>query len=193
MESMIASATPEATVAALDQDRQWYAVRVKPQHERTVSYTFRKKGFDRYVPLYKALRRWADSLKELDLPLFPGYVFCRLASLDVPAVLATPAVYQIVARGNVPAPIAEDELHILRRIESAGLPIAPWPYLKEGQKVRIARGPLTGVSGFLANSAKNWHVVVNMPLLQRGVGVTVAREDLAPMSMVAAAAGRGGM
>lgn len=173
--------------------RQWYALRVKPQHERTVSYTLQKKGYERYVPLYKALRRWADSLKELDLPIFPGFVFCRMAPFDVAEVLATPAVYQLVGRGAVPAPIEEHELQDIQRIESAGLPIVPWPCLKEGQRVRIARGPLSGLTGLLAGSAKAWHVVVNIHLLQRGVAVAVDREDIAPLGAAAASASGGGI
>ena len=189
MESMIVESGAGQIGSGLDHQRQWYALRVKPQHERTVSYSLHKRGFDRYVPLYKSFRRWADSLKELELPIFPGFVFCRLTSFDVPAVLATPAVYQLVGRGSVPAPIEDHELHTVQRIESAGLPVIPWPCLKDGQTVRIARGPLAGLTGLLACSSKTWHVVVNISLLQRGVAVAVDRGDLAPMTMAAAASG----
>jgi transcription antitermination factor NusG len=187
MEFSTIGVEPGAVAGGLDLGRQWYAVRVKPQHERTVSYTLKKKGFERYLPLYKALRRWSDSLKEMDLPIFPGFVFCRLTPLEAPDVLATPAVYHLVSRGSVPAPVEERELHIIQRIESAGLPVVPWPFLKEGQQVRIARGPLTGVAGMLASSTKAWHVVVNVQLLQRGVAVAIDRGDLAPMAAAATA------
>jgi transcription antitermination factor NusG len=162
--------------------RQWYAVRVKPQHERTVSYSLSKKGFERYVPLYKALRRWSDSYRELDLPIFPGFVFCRLDLLEVASVLSTPAVYQLAMRGGVAVPIEDRQLHTIQRIESAGLPVVPWPFLKEGQEVRIARGPLTGVDGLLASSTKAWHVVVNIQQLQRGVAVAIDYSDIAPLA-----------
>lgn len=170
-----------------DFGRQWYALRVKPQHERTVGYALQKKGFERYLPLYKAVRRWADNLKELEMPIFPGHVFCRLALTEAPSVLATPAVYQLVARGCEPEPIEAHQLHIIQRIESAGLPIIPWPFLKAGQTVRITQGPLSGVTGLLAGSTKSWHVVVNVQLLQRGVAVTVNRSDLAPLAAAATA------
>jgi len=187
MDSLTTAYVPETVGAGLDSGRQWYVVRVKPQHERTVSYSLLKKGFERYVPLYKTLRRWSESLKELGLPIFPGCVFCRLALEDAPEVLATPAVYQLVGHGAVPVPVEEHELHTIQRIESAGLPIAPWPYLREGQRVQVARGPLTGVTGMLAGSTKTWHVVVNVHLLQRGVAVTVGRSDLAPLAAAATA------
>jgi transcription antitermination factor NusG len=187
MDSMIAAFGPEETVPGAESVRQWYALRVKPQHERTVSYGLLKRGFEGYVPLYKGLRRWADTLKELDLPVFPGHVFCRLLPADMPLVLTAPAVYHFIARGSLPAPIEEHELHIIQRIESAGLPVVPWPYLKEGQQVRIARGPLSGITGLLACSTKTWHVVVNIHLLQRSVAVAIDRSDLAPLAAAATA------
>jgi len=193
MDSIIIAASSETMGTAMDSSRRWYALRVKPQHERTVSYTLQKKGFERYVPIYKAFRRWSDSLKELDLPIFPGYVFCRLGPLDTAEVLATPAVYQLVGRGAAPAPIEDHELHDIQRIESAGLPVVPWPCLKEGQRVRIARGPLSGLTGLLAGSNNAWHVVVNVQLLQRGVAVAVDRGDIAPLATAATAASGGGI
>ena len=187
MDSLTTPVQSGAAGLGLDLKRQWYALRVKPQHERTVSYALQKRGFERYVPIYKALRRWSDSIREMDVPIFPGYVFCRLDLLEAAGVLNTPAVYQLATRSGVAAPIEEHELHTIQRIESAGLPVVPWPFLKEGQLVRIARGPLTGVAGMLASSSKTWHVVVNIQLLQRGVAVAIDRSDLAPLAAAATA------
>lgn len=187
MDSTTVVLEPDLIRTNTDSEREWFALRVKPQHERTVSYALHKRGFECYVPLHKALRRWSESLKELDLPIFPGYVFCRMDPAQSPGILATPAVYNLVGRGAVPAPVEDHELHMIQRIEQAGLPVIPWPYLKEGQRVGIARGPLAGVSGLLAISNKSWHVVVNVQLLQRGVAVTVDRSDLAPLAQVATA------
>jgi transcription antitermination factor NusG len=188
MVTLTVGVEPDLAGTGLLAERQWYALRVKPQHERTVSYALQRKGFERYVPLYKALRRWADSLKDIELPVFPGYVFCRMSPEEAPAVLATPAVYHVISHGAVPAQIEERELHEIQRIESAGLPVGPWPYLKEGQRVRIARGPLAGVTGLLASSNESWHVVVNVQLLQRGIAVAVERGDVAPLATAAATA-----
>lgn len=187
MDTLPVLALPGTVAADAAADRQWYALRVKPQHERTVSYALQKKGFERYLPLYKSLRRWAETWKELDLPVFPGYVFCRFSLFEAPEILSTPAVYHLVTRGSAPVPLEEHELHTIQRIESAGLPIVPWPYLKEGQTVRIARGPLFGVTGMLACSTKAWHVVVNVHLLQRGVAVAIDRSDIAPLVAAATA------
>lgn len=187
MENTPVGVEPEYVSSTQAGERNWYVIRVKPQHERTVSYALARKDFDCYVPLYTAKRRWADSLKELDLPLFPGYVFCRMNHAHAAEILRMPAVYQLVGEGNWPAFIEEPELHRIQRIEKAGLPISPWPYLKKGQQVRVASGPLAGLDGVLATTPSTWHVVVNVQLLQRGVAVAVNQRDLITLASAASA------
>ena len=187
MENTPLSVEPEYGPSTQGTERNWYVIRVKPQHERTVSYALARKDFDCYVPLYKAMRRWADSLKELELPLFPGYVFCKMNPGHAPEILRMPAVYQLVGQGSWPAFIEEPELHRIQRIEKAGLPISPWPYLKKGEQVRVASGPLAGLDGMLATTPNTWHVVVNVQLLQRGVAVAVNQRDFITLASAASA------
>lgn len=164
----------------------WHVVRVKPQHERTVAYALQKKEFRCYVPFYKAARRWADGLKELEVPIFPGYVFCLMKAEEASCIVNLPAVYQLLGQGGEPSEIEEPQLHVIQRIEKSGLPISPWPYLKEGQRVTIQTGPLAGVVGLLASTSRSWHVVVNVHLLQRGVAVAVNEKQLALASAAGA-------
>lgn len=172
--------------AASPGEREWFAVRVKPQHERTVAYALGRLGFERYVPLCRTMRRWAEGFKELDVPIFAGFVFCRMRREEVTAIAAMPAVYNVVGHGPQPVPISEAELQVVKRIESSGLPVSPWPFLRQGQIVEIASGPLSGVKGMLASTMKSWHVVINVELLDRSIAVAVDRADL---KAAAAAAG----
>ena len=59
-------------------DLPWYAVRVKPNFEHVSARMLHNKGFDEYLPVYHALRRWSDRVKEIMVPLFPQYIFCRI-------------------------------------------------------------------------------------------------------------------
>src|SRR5690242_9689932 len=68
----------------------WYAIRVKPNHEKPVAATLRGKGYQEFLPLSRTRRQWSDRVKVLDLPLFPGYVFCRLNLDDRMPLLTTP-------------------------------------------------------------------------------------------------------
>lgn len=90
--------------AGLNQAGFWFALTVKHQHERSVAGALASHGVDTFVPLYCARRRWSDRVKELDAPLFPGYVFGRFGDGDRVRVLRTPGVGRIVGFGGSPAP-----------------------------------------------------------------------------------------
>ena len=70
----------------------WYALTVKHQHEVAARSALEFKGFEALAPTYRARRRWSDRVKEIDLPLFAGYVFCKFPYGERAQVLDTPGV-----------------------------------------------------------------------------------------------------
>jgi transcription antitermination factor NusG len=133
-----------------------------------------------FLPLYRSRRRWSDRTRVLDLPLFPGYVFCRFHPELLLPVVTTPGVVQIVGSGKQPHPIADEEIAAIQRMLHSGSEIEPWPYLKAGQKVRILDGPLFGVEGLLVEVKNRRRLVVSVHLLQRSVAVEVDRDCIGP-------------
>jgi transcription antitermination factor NusG len=79
---------------------------------------------------------------EVHLPLFPGYLFCRLDMNRRLPVLITPGVMHIVGIGKAPHPVEENEIRALQAIVLLGLQTEPRSYLNIGEKVRIEVGPL---------------------------------------------------
>jgi transcription termination/antitermination protein NusG len=153
----------------------WFALRVKPNHEKSVAAILREKRFEEFLPLFRSRRRWSDRIKAVDLPLFPGYLFCRLnLNLDnrMP-LLTTPGLLYIVGRGRTPEPVNEGEILDIRLISLSGLPYAPWPSLIIGQKVRLEAGPLCGLEGVLTRIGNQHKIYVSVTLLQRSVSVEV--------------------
>ncbi len=131
---------------------RWFAVRVRPQRERRIVEAFRHKGYEPFLPLYRSRRAWSDRLKDVELPLFPGYVFCRFeAGLRLP-ILTTPGVVYVVGVGGVPAPIDDREVATLRTVVRSGLYAEPWRFLRSGQRVEIIEGPLCGLEGICHDS-----------------------------------------
>src|SRR5215472_11210895 len=88
----------------------WFALLVKPRHERAVADALRLKGFEEFCPQYVAIRRWSDRLKRLELPLFPRYVFCRFDRRDSLYALTTPGVASILGIGKLPLPVPDTEI-----------------------------------------------------------------------------------
>jgi transcription antitermination factor NusG len=151
--------------------------------EAQVSISLRGKGYEEFAPVYRSRRRWSDRVKELELPLFPGYVFCRLNIRDrLLPVLTTFGVKGIVSAGRSPIPIDEHEIDAIRAVLRSGLGAQPWPFLQVGSKVYIERGPLAGVEGIILSTDKTYRLVVSVNLLQRSVAVEIDREWARPIS-----------
>src|SRR6185436_19047058 len=140
------------------------------------------KGYEVFLPLYRDRRRWSDRVKELELPLFPGYLFCRFDVTKRLPILTTPGIVQVVGLGKTPLPIEEKEIAAIQSIVISRLNAQPWPYLKVGQKVRIEQGRLTGLEGILIALKKTHRLVVSVSLLQRSVAVEVDHDWASPVS-----------
>jgi transcription antitermination factor NusG len=156
----------------------WYALTVKPNHERAAAQALESKELETFVPMYRSRRRWSDRIKELELPLFAGYVFCRFRSAERARILSTPGVNSVVGFGNRPAPVDDGEIRAVRTLVASGLPVGPWPFLRVGERVRVNAGPLCGVEGILTQVKDAWRVVVSIELLQRSIAAEVDRDAL---------------
>ena len=160
----------------------WYALRVQSRFGSLASATLRGKGYEEFFPLYRSRRRWSDRVKELELPLFPGYSFCRFDVSHRLPILTTPGVIGIVGIGKIPAPVDLDEIEAVRLILRSGLAAQPWPLLRVGSKVYIERGPLVGLEGIVTNTDKVYRLIVSVSLLQRSVAVEIDREWARPIA-----------
>lgn len=156
------------------EEPRWYAVETKSRLEQTVESLLRNKGFETFLPLYKVRRQWSDRVKVLDAALFPGYLFSRLrdGQRTLP-LLRTPYVRGIVSCAGRPVPIPEHELEAVRAIIASRLPASPWPYLHEGDRIRIRHGSLAGVEGLLLSFKNQHRLVVSVELLRRSVSVEI--------------------
>jgi transcription antitermination factor NusG len=157
--------------------QRWYAVYTNAHHEKRVEQQMRQRGIDCFLPVYKAVRRWKDRRKILELPLFPGYVFVHLPWRARLQVLQLQGVVEFVSCGGYPVPLADAEIDSLRN----GLHFAcakPNPYLRVGRHVRIRSGPLTGIEGILARRKDKLRVVLSIHLIQRSIAVEVDEEAI---------------
>jgi transcription antitermination factor NusG len=164
-------AEPEIGMKATDNSYQWYALKVRTRYEDIVRLHLHCRGYELFLPMRKWRRRWSDRFKELELPLFPGYVFCRFNAMNRLPILTTPGVVQVIGVGKVPVPIDETEIAALKTTVKSGLPIQPWPFPQIGQRVKIEHGPLRGVEGILLGFRGGQRLVLSITLLQRSVAV----------------------
>jgi len=160
----------------------WYAVRVKPNCERVAASSLSGKGFDHCLPVHSLEKRWSDRNKRIERPLFPGYVFCRFGAGQRGAVLTTPGVMHVVCFGGIPAPLDPADIEAVRAVATSGLAVEPWPYLENGQRVWIEKGPISGVGGVVMDSKSGRRLIVSVTLLRRSVAVEVDADWVRPLT-----------
>jgi transcription antitermination factor NusG len=151
----------------------WFAIQVRARYEQGVSEHLGGKGYERFLPLYKCRKRWSDRIKEVEAPLFPGYLFCRINLQDRLPILKTPGVIQIVGFNRTPIAVDESEVEAIQRMVASGIPNQPWPFLAAGDRVRIESGPLSGLEGILVDFKGKHRLVLSVTLLQRSVAVEI--------------------
>ena len=154
-------------------EQAWFALRVKPRHEKVVVQTLEAKGYQSLLPLYRRSEPESRRRREAELPLFPGYVFCHFNVLRRLPVVMTPSVLHIVGAGRTPAPVDAGEIAALEKTLAARVPVRPHPFLAAGQRVRITTGALAGVEGILVEIKKSLRLVISVKLLQRSVLVEI--------------------
>jgi transcription antitermination factor NusG len=162
-------------------DLPWFALHVRSRFEVSVASHLYGKGYECFLPTFKSRRRWSDRIKEIEAPLFPGYLFCRFNVLDRFPIVTTPGLIQIVGFNRAPVPVAESEIAALQQVVVSKLRHEPWPYLKAGSKVMIEAGPLTGLEGIFIEAKGGHRLVLSVTLLQRSVAVEIDSAFVRPM------------
>jgi transcription antitermination factor NusG len=160
---------------------KWYAAYTSANQEKRVAHELGRRAVECYLPLYGSVRRWKDRRVRLELPLFPGYVFVRVARCERLRVLQIPGVARLVGFDGHPAPVPNEDIEAIRTCLSGDRALLPHPYL-EGQRVRVLSGPLAGLTGVVVRQKKQARLVISFDLLMRSVAVEIGPSDLNPQT-----------
>lgn len=154
---------------------RWFAVYVRSRHEARVAKHFNDREIEFFLPQYKEERKWSDRKVEIELPLFPGYLFVRMRrSLETLfRVVEVPGVITIVGRGSSPEALEDAEIELLRNAMMNPHAAKPHKLMKAGDKVKITRGPLQGAEGFLVREKGKDRVVLTIGTIERSMSVEV--------------------
>ena len=166
---------PERTAAA---EVQWYAAYTSANHEKRVAQQLTWRSVEHFLPVYESVRRWKDRRVRLRLPLFPGYVFVRLALRDRLRALAVPGVARLVGFDGCPTVVPAEDIEAIRACLEGNRDVQPHPYVRCGQRVRVLSGPLAGFSGIVVREKSRTRFVVSFDVLERSVSVEVGGTEV---------------
>lgn len=157
----------------------WYAVYTRSRHEKVVAEELWQRQIEVFLPLRSVISKWKDRRKEVQFPLFPGYLFVHTdiaeRRLDI---LKTPSVVRIIGFNNEPEPVPEEQILAVRTLVFSKLPYDPYPELVVGDRVRIIRGPLRGLQGYLVEKKNRFRFVVTVDLIQQAVCCEIDAADV---------------
>jgi transcription elongation factor/antiterminator RfaH len=162
----------------------WYAIYTRSRHEQKVYHRLKEKDFETFLPLVERWSRRRDRRKKIHLPLFPGYLFVQtdMNGEIYLNILKTDSVVRILCNEGKPAPIPDEQINAIQVLMKDGIAVTPFPYLKEGMRVRVVNGPLIGVEGMLVKTKPNKHrLVLSVDLLQESVSVEMDELDVEPI------------
>lgn len=162
-----------SSATAVKSELPWYALQCWVRKESMIASRLEGQGFECFLPKYKSTREWSDRKKEVEQPLFPGYLFCRFDYSQRRPIVVTPGVLQVVGSNRTPVPVENREIEALQLAMASQVHSQPWPFLEIGERVRIHTGRLAGLEGILVTFKGNHRVVLSVTLLQRSVGLEV--------------------
>ncbi len=160
---------------------QWFAVYVQARHEKSVAKRLEERCVEQFLPLYETVHRWKNGRHAVQLPLFPSYIFVRIAPTERLSVLQVPGVGYIVGSHGIPTALPLQDIERLRSALRRGVVAQPFPYLKVGTRVEIQKGPLQGLIGVLKRCNGQCRVVISVDLIMQSIVVEVDASDVVPI------------
>ncbi len=168
--------------SAAEETKQWYALYTRSRHEKIVACELNKRGIENFLPLRKLKRHWSDRTKTIEDPLFHGYLFTRIPIKEKFAVLNTCGAVSFVHFGpNLPAVIPDRDIAALRRFTAEELPMDPFPYLSEGQRVCVRSGVFKGVEGYLVRKNQQCRLVISLDVLMQSISIELDSSEIEPV------------
>jgi transcription antitermination factor NusG len=159
----------------------WYAGYTASRHEKRVAEHFAQRGVEHFLPLYETIHRWNNGRHRVQLPLFPGYIFVRIALRDRLRVIEVPGFVRLVGFNSLPYPLPEADITRMMGALKRGVLAEPYPYLTAGTRVEIRNGPMQGMTGILLRRQNKCRVVISVDLIMRSMIVEVEAGDVVPV------------
>jgi transcription antitermination factor NusG len=156
--------------------RRWFAVQTWPRFEKKVMSEMERRDVETFLPLFSSTRKWSDRRQIVQLPLFPGYVFVKVAAVPsarIPVLRANGVVGFVGARGTG-IPIQDSEIDSVRLLLARGVALQQHPFLNVGQRVRVRGGSLDAVEGILVAKNDDFSLVVSIEIIQRSISVRIS-------------------
>lgn len=146
----------------------WYVAYTLPRHEKSVADRLIHQNIETYLPLYSSVRKWNRRLAEIELPLFPSYVFVKMVITDKVRIISHPGVIRLVGFNGNAAALPDGEVERLRSLLTVWK-AEPYPFLTAGKQIKVRSGPFANLQGRIVRRKGKMRLIVSLDLIQRAI------------------------
>jgi transcription antitermination factor NusG len=151
----------------------WFAAYTMSRHEKRIASHCERIGIEPFLPLYTSQRSWKNrTTVDLQMPLFPNYIFVRLFSQDHGPVMRLPGLLSLVGNSSGPVVIPDGDMELLRRVIACKT-IEPHPFMTKGDKVRVMTGPLVGLMGVVVQKGNGLRFIVTLDVIGKSLSLQI--------------------
>lgn len=157
-------------------DLLWFVAHTRPRCEKKLVQFCEREGLSATLPCYRAAHKYRGKTVVFQKPLFPGYVFLRIAVEQRGKIHGSDHVANLLA-------VADQELFIrqledVRRALETDLEIRLAPRIGEGMRIKIKNGPLRGIEGWVEKRYGMNTVLLRLDFIGQAAAVKVDATDL---------------
>ena len=157
------------TGRSVARSKRWLVAIVRICHEKKTSERLTKMGIENFLPIQQEIHQWSDRRKVVERVLLPMMLFVHVDPQEQKEVLTLSAIsrYMVLRGESTPAVIPDEQMLRFKfmldysdeTISMSASPLAP------GEKIRVIKGPLTGLEGELVNINGKSKVAVRLTML----------------------------
>jgi transcription antitermination factor NusG len=159
---------------------EWFAIRVRSRSEKLAAAHVRAKGIEVFPSTAFFRRCWADRVRVVEMPLFPGYIFARFDSAQARMVESAAGVASIVKSGNRYCAVDAVEMEAIRKLVGSRAIVQRTTY-QPGTRVLVKYGPFAGAEGILTQIRNQHRLAVSISILRRSIAVDIDEAMVEPL------------
>ncbi len=162
--------------------KHWHAIYVRSRHEKKTNELLKKKCIETSLPLITVTRQWSDRWKQVEIPLFTGYIFVIIDEKQgrIP-ILSTPGVVKFVSFNGLPSVVPERQMYWLSQMLAEGGNLRRETTFPNGSAVEVVFGPLLGLQGVVKKARSGTRLVVWFDAIMQGISVELDSACLDPV------------
>ena len=144
-----------------------------PVRKKNIQDARTEQHYGTRLPVQTVLREWSDRKKRISLPLFPNYVFVNVNLRERYKVLSVPGVTRFISFGGQLASIPECDINYLKMLSETDWDIKKENFYETGDKVRVIKGPLTGLEGVLVERTRSQRFLVHFKSFAQSISIDI--------------------